>query len=53
MILITSHDDAVGSVGYVLNKPSPLRVEELQVLGAASGELGRKLMREGLCARAK
>ncbi|PNW80101.1 hypothetical protein CHLRE_08g377950v5 [Chlamydomonas reinhardtii] len=37
VILITSHDDAVGSVGYVLNKPSPLRVEELQVLGAASG----------------
>jgi hypothetical protein len=37
VILVTSHEDSVGSVGYVLNKTSPLRVEELQVLGAASG----------------
>lgn len=37
VVLITSHDDAVGSIGYVLNKPSPLTVDELQVLGAASG----------------
>ncbi|KAG2486022.1 hypothetical protein HYH03_015335 [Edaphochlamys debaryana] len=37
VILITSHDEAHGTVGYVLNKPSPLLVDELQVLGAATG----------------
>ncbi|KXZ43902.1 hypothetical protein GPECTOR_78g90 [Gonium pectorale] len=37
VILLTTHNDATGSVGYVLNKPSPLKVDELQVLGAASG----------------
>ncbi|PNH06873.1 hypothetical protein TSOC_006720, partial [Tetrabaena socialis] len=37
VILITSHDEVMGSVGYLLNKPSPLTVNELQVLGAAAG----------------
>ncbi|GLC40891.1 hypothetical protein PLESTB_000011900 [Pleodorina starrii] len=37
VVLITSHDDSSGTLGYMLNKPSPLLVKDLQVLGAASG----------------
>ncbi|GFR51684.1 hypothetical protein Agub_g14127 [Astrephomene gubernaculifera] len=37
VVLIASHDEAVGSLGYVLNKASPLRVRDLQVLGPAEG----------------
>ncbi|MEW5301651.1 MAG: hypothetical protein WDW36_004498 [Sanguina aurantia] len=36
VVLITSHDSEKGSMGYVVNKPSPLHVNELQVGGAAS-----------------
>jgi hypothetical protein len=37
VILITSHSDSRGSVGFVLNKASPLKVSELQLATACPG----------------
>lgn len=37
VILVTSHDEARGSVGFVLNKPSPMRVSDLQLASECPG----------------
>ncbi|KAG1664380.1 hypothetical protein FOA52_004713 [Chlamydomonas sp. UWO 241] len=37
VVLVTSHDDAKGSVGFVLNKPSPMRVAELTLAASCPG----------------
>jgi putative AlgH/UPF0301 family transcriptional regulator len=37
VILVTSHDEAKGSVGFVLNKPSPMRVSDLQLASECPG----------------
>ena len=37
VILVTSHDETRGSVGFVLNKPSPMRVSDLQLASECPG----------------
>lgn len=39
IILVAAHDDVNGTLGYVLNKPSPLYVNELHATGSMSGLL--------------
>jgi putative AlgH/UPF0301 family transcriptional regulator len=39
VVLLAAHDPAHGSVGFVLNKPSPLKLSEVQLSATAKGIL--------------